>query len=153
MTTINALSRADALYDTDEIPLFSPTQRDTRKTTLPQLAAYVYATIEGEPDETVYSLLTTGNAFTVTALPNTQGAGVWVLLTLSAPASSATIILPGIDDRASDQEVLVTATQAIASISVTGLGAAVLGAPNSLSANGFFKLRYDSINNTWYRVG
>lgn len=152
MTTINALSRADVLYDTDEIPLFSPTQRDTRKATLPQLAAYVYSVLEGEPDETVYALVTSGDTFTVTALSNTAQASVWVLLTLSAPASFATIIMPGMEDRSHGQEVLVTCTQAIASVTVSGNGATVRGAPISLATDGFFKLRFDSISTTWYRV-
>lgn len=153
MPTIEDLSRASALYDSDEVPLYSPTQRDTRKATLPQIAAYVQAKNEGIPDETVYNLPTDGNSFTVTALPTTQGAGVWVQLAPTAPVSVATVILPGLDDRATDQEVLVTCTQAISTLAVNGNGGTVRGAPGSLVANGFFTLRYDSINNTWYRVG
>lgn len=153
MPTIDALARSDVLYDTDEIPLFSPTQRDTRKATLPQLAAYIQTLNEGEPDTTVYSLAATGNAVTVVALPAAPGAGVWVQLTLNSPASTATIILPGIDDRALDQEVLFTSTQAISSVIVNGNGGIVLGAPTTLYANGFFRLRYDNISNTWYRIG
>lgn len=153
MPTIDGLALSDVLYDTDEIPLYSPTQQDSRKTTLPKLAAYIQTLNEGEPDTTIYSLGATGNSVTVAALPPAPGAGVWVQLTLNAPSSSVTVILPGADDRALDQEVLVTCTQAVSSVTVNGNGGIVLGAPTSLSANGFFRLRYDNISNTWYRIG
>ena len=32
-------------------------------------------------------------------------------------------------------------------------GATVTGAPTSLSANGFFRLRFDAVASVWYRVG
>lgn len=153
MPTIATLSRLDVLEDEDEIPLYSPDQEDTRKATLRQVAAYVQAVTEGTPDETIYSLPTDGSSVVVTALPATAGAGVWVQLTLTAPASSVTIVLPGIDDRRNGQEVRVTCTQAASVLVVNGNGAVVLGAPSSLSANGFFTLSYDSISNQWYRVG
>lgn len=153
MPTIDALPRADVLFDTDEIPLFSPTQRDTRKVSLPQLAAYFDAVNEGETDETVYTLPTVANGFTVAPLPAVSGAGVWAQLTLSSTASTMTVILPGLPDRAQDQEVLVTVTQPVLALTVSGNGATVRGAPAVLGADGFFKMRYDSISNTWYRVG
>lgn len=153
MTTINQLSRASALSGSDVIPLFQSNQGDTRSVSLTQVAAYVQTAIEGDPDETVYSITTNGSGFTVAVLPATIGGSVWGQFTLSGAFAAGTLILPGIDDRANGQEVLLTFTQAVAALTINGNGASVAGAPTSLSANGFFKLKYDSISSTWYRVG
>jgi hypothetical protein len=151
--TIDQLSQAGAISDADELALFSKANGDTRKVTAPQLAAYVLEAIEGTPDETIYSMTTDGSSFTVAVLPTTPGGSAWAQISLSIPAPAGTIILPGIDDRAHGQEVLVTCTRAVAALTVAGSGAAVAGAPASLAANGFFRLRFDNISSTWYRIG
>jgi len=153
MPTIDQLSQASSISGADELALFSKRNGDTRKVTGEQLADYVLAAIDGEPDETIYSLTTDGNSFTVVVLPATPGGNAWALITLSVPAPAGTIILPGVDDRAHGQEVLVTCTQAVAVLTVNGSGAALAGAPGSLAANGYFRLRFDSISSTWYRIG
>lgn len=153
MTTITQLSQAGSITDADELALYSKANGDTRKITTTLLAAYVLAAIEGTPDETVYSLATDGSNFTVAVLPTTPGGSVWAQIALSAAAPAGTIILPGIDDRAHGQEVLVTCTHAVAALTVSGSGAAVAGAPVALAAHGFFRLRFDSISSTWHRIG
>lgn len=153
MPTIDQLSQASSIGDADELALFSKANGDTRKVTAPQLADYLLQAIEGAPDETIYSLTTDGNSFTVAVLPATPGGSAWAIITLSIPAPAGTIFLPGIDDRAHGQEVLVTCTQAVAALTINGSGAAVAGAPASLAANGFFRMRFDSISSTWYRIG
>ena len=153
MPTIDQLSQASSISDADELALFSKANGDTRKVTAPQLADYLLQTIEGAPDETIYSMAVDGNSFTVVVLPATPGGSAWALITLSIPAPAGTIILPGIDDRAHGQEVLVTCTQAVAALTIAGSGAAVAGAPANLAANGYFRMRFDSISSTWYRIG
>lgn len=154
MPTIDQLSQAGTLTDADELALFSKANLDTRKVALPQLAAYVQQAMEGTPDETVYSMTMSGSNFTVAVLPTVPGGNVWAQITLSAGAPAGTIILPGVDDRAHGQEVLVTCTQAVAALTVNGNGAtAVYGAPAALAANGFFRLRFDLIAQSWYRIG
>lgn len=153
MTTINQLSQASALSDSDKLPVWQANQGDSRSISLLQVAAYVQASIEGDTDQTVYSINTSGSTFTAAILPASVGGSVWGQFSLSGAASAGTIILPGIDDRANGQEVLLTITQAVAALTVSGNGATVRGAPNSLSADGFFKLRFDSISTTWFRIG
>jgi len=51
------------------------------------------------------------------------------------------------------QQVVVTSTQAVTTLTVSGNGASVNGAPSTLAANGYFRLRYDQINNSFYRIG
>lgn len=153
MTTINQLSQAKKIASSDRIPVYSAENGDTRSGTVQQIAEAVLEAIEGSPDETIYSLTTDGSSFTVAVLPATPGGSAWAQITLSIPAPAGTIILPGADDRAHGQEVLVTCTQAVAALTFNGSGAAVAGAPTNLAANGFFRLRFDSISTTWYRIG
>lgn len=153
MPSIDELSRAGSIGDADELALFSKANGSTRKVTAPQLAAYIQQAIDGAPDETIYSLATDGSAFTVAVLPTTPGGSAWAQITLSAAAPVGTIILPAGDDRANGQEVLVTCTQAVAALTVSGSGTTVLGAPTSLAANGYFRMRFDLISTTWYRIG
>lgn len=153
MPTIDQLAQTSTLAPEDELPIYSKAQHDTRKVSTIALAAHVRDLITGEPDETIYTATMSGSSFTVTALPTTPGGSVWAQIALSGPAPAGTIILPGVNDRADGQEVLVTCTQAVAALTVNGNGAATAGAPTVLAANGFFRLRFDSISATWYRIG
>jgi hypothetical protein len=149
MPTIDQLSQAGTIADSDEIALFSKANGDTRKVTAPQLADYVLQAIQGTPDSTAYSL----NANTVTILPAAPGGDVWAQITLSATFPAATFILPGIDDRAHNQEVLVTCTQTITALTINANGAALSGAPATIGPAAPFRLKYDLPSNTWYRIG
>lgn len=151
MPTIDQLSSTSVLYDTDKLPLFSPTQDDTRAATLPQLAAYVQAKIEGIPDETEYNI-GSGDGFAVTVLPVTIGGSVHARIALTAAVATGTIILPGIDDRVQGQEVLVTCTKQVSALTINGNGATLSGAPTSIGPTTPFKLRFDSISTTWDKV-
>ena len=153
MPTINQLSGIDVIVGGDQLALYSGAQSDTRSVTVTTLTNYVADAIIGTQDETIYNLTTVGSGFTVSALPTSVGGSVWAQLTLSATAATGTVILPGVDDRAPGQEVLVTCTQAVTSLTVSGNGAGVLGAPTTLAANGYFRMAYDSISNQWFRVG
>ena len=152
MTTINQLSLTVAISDGDKLPLYQAGQQDTRAVSMSQVAAYVQSAIEGEPDEVIYAISVVGSTFTVAALPTTVGGSVWVQLTLSGPATAGTVILPGVDDRVPGQEVRITCTQSVTSLTINGNGATVAGGPTSLAANGFFTLSYDNISNNWFRV-
>lgn len=153
MATIDQLSDVDALEGGDEIAIYQKANTSTRKTDLQTLATAVNTLIQGEPDSTVYAMTMAGNSFTANALPAAPGASVWLQITLNITAPNGTINLPSVDDRANGQEVLVTCTQAVTALTLIGFGANVLGAPTSLTINGFFKLRYDLVTNCWYRVG
>lgn len=96
------------------------------------------------------------SGYAVTVTPPAAGTPVWLLLTPTAGYANLTINLPiGVDG----QEVLVSTTQAVTgALTVTGatVGAGaqpVNGAPATLAANGFFRLKFNGVNSAWYRVG
>jgi hypothetical protein len=80
---------------------------------------------------------------------------MWLALTPTGTIASLTVVLPIGSD---GQEVLVSTTQALTSLTVTGatVGASpqpVNGAPTTMAANAFFRLRFDGVSSSWYRVG
>lgn len=93
-------------------------------------------------------------AFSVTIAPTTAGDSVHLILTPAAGYADGTIVLPAVADVVDGQEVLVNCTQSVAALVVSGNGAvAVTGEPTALSANDFFRLKYDAVLQTWYRIG
>ncbi|MCJ0927919.1 hypothetical protein MTX11_07890 [Acinetobacter lwoffii] len=79
--------------------------------------------------------------------------GTYLILNPSASITTGSIKLPERYDVTDGQVLLVACAQQVDNFSVDGNNALVIGAPNALAANGFFKLKYDKLSNTWYRVG
>jgi len=80
-------------------------------------------------------------------------AGTYLVLNPSTSITTGSIKLPERYEVTDGQVVLVACSQQVTNFSVDGNNALVIGAPNALAANGFFKLKYDKLSNTWYRVG
>lgn len=79
--------------------------------------------------------------------------GTYLILNPSVSIAAGSIKLPERYDVTDGQVLLVACAQQVNSFSIDGNNALVIGAPNALAANGFFKLKYDKLSNTWYRVG
>lgn len=79
--------------------------------------------------------------------------GTYLVLNPSTSITAGSIKLPERYEVTDGQVVLVACSQQVTNFSVDGDNALVIGAPNALAANGFFKLKYDKLSNTWYRVG
>ena len=79
--------------------------------------------------------------------------GTYLILNPSVSITTGSIKLPERYDVIDGQVLLVACAKQVNNFSVDGNNALVIGAPNALAANGFFKLKYDKLSNTWYRVG
>lgn len=79
--------------------------------------------------------------------------GTYLLLNPNTGIESGTLILPDSSEVLDQQQILFSCSQQITNLSINGNGAAVTGAPNAISATAFFKLQYDKLSGTWYRVG
>jgi len=91
--------------------------------------------------------------FSVAINPTEQGGSVYLLLTPTAGYAAGTITLPLQAYCVDGQEVLVSCTQSVTTLTVSGNGSTVNGAPTTLAANGFFRLRFDGVLQAWYRIG
>lgn len=150
-STINQLSAVDSLNINDLIAIYSSTNGDARKASLSVLAAALSNLLAVTDGKVTQYSAPSATAFTATIADSTLS--VWLVLTPTAGFAAGTIRLPSLANATDKQEVLVNCTQAITTLTIDANGATLTGAPTALTANGFFRLRFDAVLKTWYRVG
>lgn len=79
--------------------------------------------------------------------------GTYLLLNPSSGITTGAIELPDSFEVIDKQVIIFSCSQQIANFTVNGNGAAVIGEPSAIAATGFFKLQYDKLSGTWYRLG
>lgn len=79
--------------------------------------------------------------------------GTYLLLNPSTGIANGTLTLPINVEVVDQQQIMFSCSQQITNLTINGNGAAVIGAPNAIAATAFFKLQYDQLSGTWYRVG
>lgn len=151
MPTINQLSAVDAVVSSDQVPIYSSENGDARKASMAVLAAFVKTLITSVDDMITQYFAPSATAFTATVTDGSNS--IWLVLTPTGAFAAGTIKLPAVANCVDRQEVLVNCTQAVTALTVNGNGATVTGAPTTLAANGYFRLRFDAVTDTWYRVG
>ncbi len=110
-------------------------------------------TVEGDAKVTQYSA-PSATGFSVTVGSGiSAGSSIWLVLTPGGGYAAGTLVLPAVADVVDKQEILVNCTQSVTTLAITGNGATVTGAPTTLAANAYFRLRFDAVLTTWYRVG
>lgn len=148
---INELSRLDTLSAGDLIPVWSTANGDTRAAAASVVAALIQTLLSLSDDKVTQYAAPSASGFTVTLVDNSSSK--WLILMPMAGYAAGTLKLPALANCADKQEVLVNCTQAVTAFTVDGNGATVTGAPTTLAANAFFRLRFDAVASVWYRVG
>ena len=151
MPTINQLSAVDSLSDGDLLAVFSTSNGDARKAALSLLATYLAGKIAVSDNKITQYASPNATGFNVQL--NNSGVSTWLVLTPLAGYAAGTLTLPAVANCVDKQEILVNTTQAVTALTVAGNGATVNGAPTTLAANGFFRIRFDAVLDVWYRVG
>lgn len=151
MPTINQLTAVDQVVASDQLPIFSSENGDARKASMTVIAAYIQSLITATDDKITQYAQPSATGFTVTV--NDANSSVWLVLTPLAGYAAGTIVLPSLANCADRQEILANTTQLVTTLTVNANGATVVGAPTTLAANSFFRLRFDAVQKTWYRVG
>ena len=157
MPTINQLTRATELSAGDLVPLFATTDGDARAAALSLLQEYLQDNLDfsnnGDYHTQYAAPAATGFSVTITDGVD-NNTNVHLILTPLAGYAAGTIVLPlrtGVVDK---QEVLVNCTQVVTALTISLNGAtAAIGAPTTLAANAFFRLKFDAVTSNWYRVG
>jgi hypothetical protein len=150
---INQLSRADTVTAGDLAVIFSTNNGDARAAAMSVILAYLQENLTESGSFMTQYASPNATAFNVTIAPATSGENVYLLLTPTGTLAAGTITLPALASAVDGQQVLVSCTQIVTTLTVAGNGATVNGAPTTLAANGFFRLRFNGVNNSWYRVG
>lgn len=150
---IDKLTRVSSLDATDLIALFSRGSGGDASTTLTTLAAFIQTLLAVPGVMATQYAAPSATGFNVTIAPLTSGGDVFLPMRPAAAYAAGTITLPELSTCIDGQEVLVTSTQAVTTLTVAGNGSTVLGAPTALTTNSFFKLRFDGVFSAWHRVG
>jgi large exoprotein involved in heme utilization and adhesion len=157
MSNINQLTRVADVSAGDLVPIFSTENGDARAAAMSVLLAYMQANLVFSTfDEYVSQYAApAATGFTVVITDGDENnTNVHLILTPLAGYAAGTITLPAVASLVDKQEVLVNCTQAVTTLTIGLNGAtAALGAPTTLAANAFFRLKYDALLTTWYRVG
>lgn len=119
--------------------------------TMGALADYIQTLITSTDDKISQYSSPSSTGFSVSITNSSES--VWLVLTPTAGFAAGTIVLPAVANCVDKQEIMVNCTQSVTTLTTNGNGATVTGAPTTLAANAFFRLRYNAINTTWYRVG
>jgi hypothetical protein len=149
MSAIDRLSKVTTLSDSDLVALFSSAAGSDVAATLSTLVSYLQSELTAGVGLVTQYAAPNASGFSVAIAPPTNGASMYLLLTPVAGYAAGTIVLPSITQ--DGQEVLVSTTNAITALTISG--GTVTGAPTTLAAGGFFRLRYDGFYKTWARVG
>lgn len=151
MATINQLNAVTTVSGSDLVPVYSQVNGDARKWSLTNLAAWVATQITTSDNKVTQYSAPSATAFNTQVTDGSDS--IWLVLTPTAGFAAGTITLPAVANCVDKQEVLVNCTQAVTTLTVAGNGATVTGAPTTLAANAFFRLRFEGVTSTWYRVG
>lgn len=149
---IDRLSQTDIAAG-DSIPFGSTVNGGDRRTSVSQLVELIQSLLTASGALITQYAAPAATGFTVAIAPPTDGASMYLLLTPIAGYAAGTITLPLLASCADGQELLCSTTQAVTTLTVAGNGATVNGAPATLAANAFFRLRFDAVLDSWYRVG
>lgn len=151
MTTINQLSAVDTVVGGDQVPIYSSSNGDARKASMNVLKTFMQEGVTANDDKITQYAAPSATGFSVQIADDSDS--IWLVLTPAAGYADGEIILPTLANCVEGQEILVNCTQAVTTLVVDGNGATVTGEPASLAANDFFRLRFEPVTDTWYRVG
>ena len=153
------LTRTDAVASGDLFVLYKTSAGDYRGAPADVIVAYMqdqltFPSFEGQASFLTQYAVPSSTGFNVTVGNSNPGKNIHLILTPTAGFAAGTITLPIANSSIDKQEVLVNCTQQVTTLTVALNGAvAVTGAPASLAADDFFRLKFDLQTQTWYRVG
>lgn len=151
MSTINQLNATGNPSGSDLLAIYSQQNGDSRKLSLSDFLVWLESQQIATQDNkiTQYAAPLTG----ATTLITDNQHSVWLVLTPAGALAALTLKLPLVDNVLDRTELLVNSTQTITTLTLDANGGSIVGGPSTISANGFFRLRFDAVLKTWYRVG
>lgn len=134
----------------DQVPIYSPNNGDARRLPISALLAYFQQTFASPTLAT--NVYTPGTGFNL-AVPTPVAQQQWMLIQPAGTLATGTVTLPLNTGTPDGTEVLITTTQQITAFTLAINGAtAAYGAPLTLAAEDFFRMRFVQATNSWYRI-
>ena len=134
----------------DQLAVYAPNTGDARRLPMSALLTYFQQTFASPTTAVNVYIPTTGF---VILLPDPVSQQQWVILQPTALVANGQITLPLNTTTPDGTEILFTTTQQITTFTLNANGAsAVYGAPGTLGADDFFRMKYYKPTNSWYRI-
>lgn len=149
---IQGLPTASTVTAADMVPLFSSALGCDAKVSLTILAAYLETLLTSPTGDQKIYWAPNATGQSTTLAPVLNGSNVYLLVTPVADYAAGTIVLPAAATLRDGQTIDVNTTHAFTTLTVSGNGATVNGAPTTIAANSFFGLRFDQVTQSWYRT-
>jgi hypothetical protein len=152
---ISGLTSVDTVADGDLFPLFSQSMGGTAAAAASTFAAYLQGKITSTDNKVTQYFAPSATGWNVIvngASAVDDSSSVWLILTPTAGFAAGTITLPPSLYCVDKQEIIVNCTQIVTTLTIVGNGASVSGAPTTLTAGASFRLRFDGVTQTWYKV-
>lgn len=151
MPAINKLASVAELTTADKVALFSATLGNDAAATLATLLEWLQEQLTSESAPLTQYAAPGASGFSITVAPPTAGDSMFLLISPGGAYAAGTIVLP---DGVDGQEIVVHCRQAVTALTITpASGESTSGAPTTITAGGFFRLRFDGINSLWCRIG
>lgn len=149
MPYINQLPALDQLSGGDQLPVYSPVNGDARRVSITALLDFFQGNF-ADPDYLTIINAPTNSGFNLQLGAQTQS--LFLILNPSGAFAAGTITLPPVASCFDGQEILVASSQSIAALTVNGNGATLVGTPGALGSGGFFTIRFNALQGTWYTL-
>jgi hypothetical protein len=150
MPQINQLPLLAQVSPGDQVPIYSPNNGDARRLPISSLLQYFQQTFASPTLAT--NVYTPGTGFNL-AVPTPVAQQQWMLIQPAGTLATGTVTLPLNTGTPDGTEVLITTTQQITAFTLALNGAAAAyGAPATLAAEDFFRMRFVQATNSWYRI-
>lgn len=149
MPYINQLPALDQLSGGDQLPVYSPVNGDARRVSITALLDFFRGNF-ADPDYLTIINAPTNSGFNLQLGAQTQS--LFLILNPSGAFAAGTITLPPVASCFDGQEILVASSQSIAALTVAGNGATLVGTPGALGLGGFFTIRFNALQGTWYTL-
>ena len=134
----------------DQVAVYTPMNGDARRVSISALLQFFQQTFASPTLAT--NIYTPGTGFNV-AVPTPVASQQWMLIQPAGTLATGTVTLPLNTETPDGTEVMVTTTQQITAFTLALNGAtATYGAPTTLSATDWFRMRFVLATNSWYRI-
>ncbi len=134
----------------DQVAIYTPQNGDARRLSISSLLQFFQQMFASPTLAT--NIYTPGTGFNV-AVSTPVAEQQWIVIQPAATLATGTITLPLNTQTPDGTEVLITTTQQITSFTLALNGAAATyGAPTTLSATDWFRMRFVLATNSWYRI-
>ena len=154
MGNFKQLTRTDMVNAGDLFVIYKTNAGDYRGIATQTLLDYLNANLTFPSGFATQYESPTASGFNIQIIDgDTSNTNTHLILTPTGAFAAGTLTLPVVGSADDKQEFLFNSTQAITALTVAGGLASVIGAPTTIAANDFFRLKYDGVTNVWYRVG